>query len=242
MISIPAAPVWPNGTWTPPSTIRERCALRHELKREIELLPIEHMRSDTAYKLRLKLLRAQYESDSRLILAKRLQKHCQFWSIAGISTLPDELLCDIILIATEQSDFISKMTREFAHVAPLVCRRWRDVCATMPQLWSTLVISDTLRHPTCDSVGTQRWSNIVKELPRLLFRCQGAPVTFRFTTRDLDAQATIPTVFATLQTSLASIRSVDIQLSAPYVRDVSKCIATSLPALESLSIQNAGYF
>ncbi|EJU02075.1 hypothetical protein DACRYDRAFT_21865 [Dacryopinax primogenitus] len=112
----------------------------------------------------------------------------------------------------------------------------------MPQLWSTLVISDTLRHSTCDSVGTQRWSNIVKQLPKLLSRSQGAPVTLRLTTRDLDAQPIIPTVFATLQTPLASIRSVVIQLSASYVRDVSKSIATSLPVLESLSIHNARRF
>ncbi|KAM5539889.1 hypothetical protein V8D89_006392 [Ganoderma adspersum] len=136
--------------------------------------------------------------------------------------LPPELLVKIlfdvyVLIRKNGIPWDSNWTIPYQ----LVCRRWRDVICSTPQLWQEICV--------CSS---PRW------LDFCLTRCAGAPAKV-LVSRPLWVDET----YATLRRHASSIRECHIH---SHVADLEmgfpSLLATPMPALELLSVDGVAYY
>ena len=151
----------------------------------------------------------------------------QVWDVLSndgtvFNTLPPELLVRIffsvyILIREDEIPWDSNWTIP----CQLVCRRWRDVICSTPQLWQEICV--------CSS---PRW------LDFCLTRCAGAPAKV-LVSRPLWADET----YATLCRHASSIRECHIHsLTADLEVGFPSLLATPMPALELLSVDGVAYY
>ena len=151
----------------------------------------------------------------------------QVWDVLSndgtvFNTLPLELLVRIffsvyILIREGEIPWDSNWTIPYQ----LVCRRWRDVICSTPQLWQEICV--------CSS---PRW------LDFCLTRCAGAPAKV-LVSRPLWADET----YATLCRHASSIRECHIHsLTADLEVGFPSLLATPMPALELLSVDGVAYY
>lgn len=137
------------------------------------------------------------------------------------NTLPTELFVKIfsnvyVLIRKTEIPWDKNWTISYQ----LVCRRWRDIICSTPELWREICI--------CSS---PRW------LEFCLTRCAGALATV------LVFRPTWPEeTYATLRRYASSIKECHIHSLIALMLGLPSLLATPMPALETLSIDGVAYY